>query len=546
VYEAISVVGFESAELAKQRLVDLWINYRTQHPKLDNYLVDWIADFIVFHRLYTPTLDWYGTAIQAGARIQDEDLAFEAQLRKASSLADFPLPLIYQLANYSPLQNKFYTEYNTDGKVERGYRLGLNAVEQFVRKHEQKALFELFRASTQREIARQPFQGAVHAYPTTPIRIATVSNRFGSTDFANHLTGIIKYSENILRKQADFKSKLRGIEIPDTWKAAIDQAFAAATPRRSITIDHSKLKELIDESEAVRSRLTFEEEKEPPPILPTPRKKIVIDQNKLKDLIDESEAIRSRLTFEEQATSPSSASPVVQNPLPSPTSESKTSTFNTDRPSNTPSGLLTDLVPIAKIMGSATTPTTKILRILHDHAWEATLTDLTKSLAGMFVNVEIDKMNELALELVGDYLLFEENGKWCVAEDYRDEITHLLNQSNLHDVASAQPEITTPTLDYSELSNEWAQFSKAMHSEHWETLLVMVTEDNYSARLPVIARSVHSTVSRMIDEINEAAYDTIGDIIIDASSDTPVIESEDIDSVKSLLAWARTKSLVGV
>jgi TerB N-terminal domain len=41
VYETLNLVENPDPDLASQRIWYLWQNYRTQHPKLDNYLPDW-------------------------------------------------------------------------------------------------------------------------------------------------------------------------------------------------------------------------------------------------------------------------------------------------------------------------------------------------------------------------------------------------------------------------------------------------------------------------------------------------------------------------
>ena len=59
IYEVINMIGFESPDEAFKHLDDFWRYYRQLQPKLDRYLPDWIADFIVLHQLAPNALDWY-------------------------------------------------------------------------------------------------------------------------------------------------------------------------------------------------------------------------------------------------------------------------------------------------------------------------------------------------------------------------------------------------------------------------------------------------------------------------------------------------------
>ena len=45
---------------------------------------------------------------------------------------------------------------------------------------------------------------------------------------------------------------------------------------------------------------------------------------------------------------------------------------------------------------------------------------------GEFISVIIDEINGIALDEIGDTLIFEEDGLWVVLEEYRDEVEYIL------------------------------------------------------------------------------------------------------------------------
>ena len=95
IYEGLNLIGFNNAQAAFDHLVALWTQYRPLQPKLDRYLVDWLADFVVVHRLPIDPLDWYARALLIGNTGGDVDLAFTAWIN-GRDYSTFPLDLLFQ------------------------------------------------------------------------------------------------------------------------------------------------------------------------------------------------------------------------------------------------------------------------------------------------------------------------------------------------------------------------------------------------------------------------------------------------------------------
>jgi TerB-C domain len=70
---------------------------------------------------------------------------------------------------------------------------------------------------------------------------------------------------------------------------------------------------------------------------------------------------------------------------------------------------------------------------------------------------------------------------------------------------------------------------------HWALLRALLQGDASSATLDAIARRGYTTANQLIDEINAAALDQLGDLVIDASGELPGIVAEAEEPLRRLL-----------
>lgn len=505
IYEIIHLVGFDSAQNGYNYLVAFWENYRVLHPKLDNYLVDWIADFIVVHKLPQEPLKWYAHATTIAGRLTNESLAVEAWLSTSRSFSQIPEVLLNSICDYRYTKSKFYQQHNSQEIIETELRRGLDAIDAFVYQQHGKSLLEYYRPTEINEVQRQPFAGAVYEGSRELITVANVPN-WGQTDeLQRNITSILKYTENRLRRQHNFKGTLRGIELPTEWVGVIDVAFPTAE------------KTILGIPSEQKTSTVFEP--------------LEIDFDRIESLTVESDAIRDRLQVEDKDVSNSTSSTVIPTDV-HPVFELQPVNLNTNRPEDTPEHLLTELEEVADIL-TGDTSSIQLLQHLMDSDWETNEDDAQVILGDEFLNVVVDRLNERSIELLGDQLIFIEGARLIVTEDFRDEIDHLL--SNPDEMIS--PIDNTIAVQYDDLETEWAEFVVQMRSYHWEALNALLLGEDIPARLDGIARSAYTTIDLLIDEINEVALSSIGDIVIEVG-DEPQIEDEDVESLRSLMTWA--------
>ena len=215
VYEAINLVGVPDHASAYRRLVQLWLHYRGAFPKLDNYMPDWIADFIVVQRLGIDPLDWYAFVLQIGAAQRiDPDLVLEINAAGRLPIEKLPPDFLFRLSNYSPRQSKFYRTYAQDLQLDTAYVVGLAAVDAAHRSATQKGLLQSFHSGRAYTLKRAPFLSAVHGYSIPEISIAKVHHWSADPQLGESIGTVLRHTENILRTQSKYRSLLRGVTVP--------------------------------------------------------------------------------------------------------------------------------------------------------------------------------------------------------------------------------------------------------------------------------------------------------------------------------------------
>lgn len=505
VYELLNVVGANSPTDARNRLVSFWHVYRGLQPKLDSSLVDWVADFSVLHNLSESALAWYANVLSEGVTNKNnEQLQLEAWYQQGRDYDALPAPTLYALAGYAAQQNKFYQAYQGEVALDDALKRGVAVIDGYVQQQQQLSLYELYLPMPTQSVIRPPLQGALHTYPTTPIVIGRVRPWLSEGGLKNDLRQILRYTENILRTQEGFKTKLRGVTLPPEWATVLDQAFVKALPKRTVSIDLADAAALQRESDALRQRLLDASE------VGTP---------------DE-----PQLTTSAPALPPSATSPTIVPAI--------------ERPDDAPTGLLTDLPALIAIMGSATSEATELLRSLRTRQWQTVPTNLNTGGNG-FVSLLFDRVNEQAIEALGDALLFIEGDEWVVAEDYRDEIAYLLDHpefaaqvpvagepmsSNVAPAATAQHDL---------IPTGWEECVRQMQPLGWATLAIVLGQEEVMSKLEALARSELLTANQLLDQINEVGLASVGDILLDVATDPPQVIEEYQEPLGELVVWAQ-------
>jgi chromosome segregation ATPase len=85
------------------------------------------------------------------------------------------------------------------------------------------------------------------------------------------------------------------------------------------------------------------------------------------------------------------------------------------------------------------------------------------------------------------------------------------------------------------LSSEWHNFLEQITPEQIQILTAFINEDNTKAILKQIAETQITMPSLLIDDINEIANNTLGEIIIETTTEEPAISPEHLPSIAKII-----------
>jgi len=366
IYELINQIGVDSPGDGLIKIIDLWINYRRKHGKLDRYLTEWTGDYIGFYKC---------EADSAFELLKNEGLLL---LMPADMLADYyfrhdlplPIELITRFSDYKYHESGFVK--GADGgmfidslsELINDIRCEMNQKKEGGFEKKESLRIEM------RLVRKIPFQRAIFHNPES-IKIDVYPPYEQNKPFRLFITSIIKEFENQLRILCKFKGRLKPGKLP---------AEAAEICKR-------------------HARAAFERVRREPEVV------ISIDRERLFALIKDSDEIRKRLiegSYEYDGEK--SEIDIVQG------GDLRDTPDGGDSHATPDSGdtFISDLSQIQR----------DIIENLLAKGGSGSTDELGAAFPGVFVGVEIDKINDAALESMGDLLIGFENERWYVIEDY--------------------------------------------------------------------------------------------------------------------------------
>lgn len=358
VYELLNLVELPDVNQAVARLKSIWQAYRSQHPKLDNYIPDWGGDLLAFKASVPVAMNWWMESLamtdHVAAPVTNLIIHQYIQSRKPDVMPPY---LWTKLTTYRP-RNKFYQEHNVGGKLDRAYEQAIRVAAEYWRRTANESVLEKFTSPTLVPMRKPLFASAMVGY-SYPQEITLGSSRdyLGDARLSDHLTAVVKFTENILRKQARFSSKLSGIHLDSELARALEAAFAPIQPP-------------------------------PPPI------RITIDQARVASLHQESKVIGDMLETTEPAELPN-----LSKALYTDLAEMRQLWALLEPPYR---------LAIAEIFRKEV------------HTADELATKLTAY--SILPTMLIDTINEKSLKLLGDRLVYDEGGSLTLAQDFLDEL----------------------------------------------------------------------------------------------------------------------------
>lgn len=473
IYELLNLVEQTDPVSAAERIWVLWQHYRVEYPTLDNYLPDWGGDLLAVHKDIATGLTWWQQALQLAQRISDPLLNFIIQhYVESNHSAEMPYSIWVVLTNYRP-RNKFYQEHNRDGVIDRAYERAIRVTDNYWRRTSGQSVLEKFTSKRLHSIRKPIFASALIGYEhPESITLGQSRTYLGETRLNEHLTSVVKYTENLLRKQMKFTRKLSGIELDNGLANALNDAF-------------------------------MPEVKGPEPI------RVTLDPARVAVLRLESELIGTLLGETEAENS----SDAFAKPLYTDLAEMRQLWTDSDVP---------DRYVIADVFQRKTHHIAQLDERLSHYA--------------LLPNMVIDRINERALHLLGDRLIYVAgDGSLTLAEDFTDEIEVVLQESPL---APGQTE-----------SASSPQFSPVFSDNAWDSLLarltpvemalvsLFATNGNLSeAEIESATRPFNVMANAALDGLNEKASEHLGHPPLYSETNSWFVEDDDLLALRQRLS----------
>jgi hypothetical protein len=461
VYELLNLVELPDVTQTAARLKAIWQAYRSQHPKLDNYIPDWGGDLLAFKHSVPTAMNWWQESLAMTDRVAAPATNLIIQQYVQSEKPDEMPPYLWaKLTTYRP-RNKFYQEYNQDGKLDRAYQKAIRVAAGYWRRTSNVSVLEKFTSPNLLPMRKSLFASAMVGY-SHPQEIILGSSRdyLGDARLSDHLTAVVKHAENILRKQAHFSSKLSGIHLDAELAQALEKAFAPVqTP--------------------------------PPPI------RITIDQARVTSLHQESKVIGDLL---ESEVSTSEVSP------------SK--------------ALYTDLAEMRRLWSMLESPYRLAIAGIFKKEIQ-TVSELAPTLTAYSIlpAMLIDTINEKSLKLLGDRLVYDDDGSLTLAEDFLDEL----------DVVVKEIPAELVTMPRSESTEDGSWDDLFEHLTPVEIELVHIFADAgelAESEVGTIAKRYNMMANAALDGLSEKAINLLGHPPFYFAGDKWLVEDEDLQSLR--------------
>lgn len=277
VYELINGVGWKEPQDGYYLLMEVWRTYRGDFPKLDDYLGDWIADFVLVHRLGVPYSE-LAERVPHGIAGSKDLFELELMHRFQQDPVVLTFEMVSLLSDYQVMKSKFYTgEGRKDLETYMPKVLAL--VDRYMVKMHTQRIIELFHPGKVEQRERYLFRGALYD-SSLHGKVVTIGVVPISTyePLRALITQLVRITENALRKLRGFKGKLRIEQVDEGVSKVIERylerelgvattgkgkaATAAAVDvqaRVEVSIDAEKLAQLQLDSNEVREMLTVNE-----------------------------------------------------------------------------------------------------------------------------------------------------------------------------------------------------------------------------------------------------------------------------------------------
>ncbi|MBR3423749.1 MAG: TerB N-terminal domain-containing protein, partial [Clostridia bacterium] len=224
IYEIINLGNCSDNEKDISTLCGLWNAYRVVYPVLDKYLSEWAADYCLIHSVDLPLSAASVLPRIAPRSTLKEFYLEEAFKRSGDDISVFSECLISSCSDYVPEKSRYLSD-NPDLLKKLKLIFCETVADMIVR---QTGLFSPDSRS-ESVIKRDAYSGSLCSYNVKKRLSVTVRSPFRSQDFRREITEILRYCENIVRRNEGIRSRLT-VDLPADIRNIIDNGFSSRPP----------------------------------------------------------------------------------------------------------------------------------------------------------------------------------------------------------------------------------------------------------------------------------------------------------------------------
>ena len=253
--ELINGYGVPDQLAGYEQLSDLWLHYREQYPSLDNWLPEWLCDYLLVNGSPLDPLTPLQRAVKLGVPSHYPDLLLENIQRQG--WLQVPFSLLEQIAHTSLHGSSVYSTADCT-QIASAVLRALASIDNVWRKEDGRGILARLRPRQALPIKRLPFTNVLFARSTRLLYFGRYYPYSRHPPFISLLQGLIKQTENMLRIERGYRGRVRGVNLPDSLPTLVERSFQKAMPKAKVTIDTKRVAILTQQSDEVRDLLLAE------------------------------------------------------------------------------------------------------------------------------------------------------------------------------------------------------------------------------------------------------------------------------------------------
>lgn len=398
-YELINTGELDDHAQTQSNMLRLWLSYRDRHRHLDVLVREWLVDYSLLYRLPAPRLP--GSLFRelvAGCRLKE----FYIGGARGDTTED---AILFFASNYDYQKSKFYREDTRalfDTVLHGAVRVALS-----LKQEEHKTASE--RRDSFSTITRDTFAGAICTVRQKKHIEVDFSSFSHTHEFRYIVTDALKYSENALRAYFGIKSRLTVYAMTGELKKRLDAYLTQAIPKRA-----PRREAKVEEIPAYEMRYEL------PRVEVSPERAAEIERASWETTKRLVEAFGGGTDTAQSAEGLQTPANGAQTPRFMPPAEHACENFEPQcviKP--TTADMCADGAGkkgISVALGDLVE-----LLVLADRADAGAQRAFARQ-RGQMLDALVDRVNDVAADLLGDILLEECDGGYKLIEDYREQM----------------------------------------------------------------------------------------------------------------------------